>query len=853
AGKHSNRPILSLFIFLSVLLGLIATTTAWADDEIDIDSASWSNDRDRLTVRGDKAPDNSTVTIRYGDKEDNGAVIGTTQADGDGEWEFRASNLNPVPCDVAARANGVDDDDKEVRSAPNNCSNIGGAVPTPTPTPSPTPTPTPGPTPTPTPGPTPTPVPTPPPVDVPPPVSQVNNAGLLGRDQGSHVLLGANDLGMHCADQDDSIFSVLPPFNVLHAQVIQRGNTPQILSSADVSVVYSAASNPNDPVGAGSINSTSANFPVGGAGVPLIYKGNFWDVNPNTGNPQGFDTYAPLFFGLLSPAAVIQDRGLPAPETTLLTACLPAPLGSGAPDGSDCAFAQQDMPGFNDPYVANVPQDMHFDADTGFFADLLGGVNGVDGQPLGSVVSNVNWFRADGIPILPVDDSGRDNAYPLVRVQAIQNGSAVASTDVVLPVAAEADCQLCHADPIDCADPGLPPEIQTDQCNGIAISPSQVSNSTFAVETIDVAPGDTTEQKLLNAAKINILRLHDAKHGTTLDVTRNVVCAKCHYSPALDLAQVGPQSLGDTAQVGMISMSRAMHGHHGELEVNGQLVFPDMPPPDQRAPGEQQQVLEETCYQCHPGKRTQCLRGAMGGSGIVCQDCHGNMTQVGDDFTGNPNGRVPWASEPKCQSCHTGDALNLNRPADTIVAPDGIRLLQAYTRSEHIDNGGNASPIVATASRWAENETLYRLSGNDDGSGKGHGGIMCEGCHGSTHAIWPNANPNANDNVTADQLQGHTGTLMECDTCHTNVNNLSTDGSLDSMRGPHGMHVVGDTNFADGDHKDNINRNQCRACHGDNGQGTVLSRTADDRNLPDVGFVPKGTPITCTMCHSNEL
>ncbi len=452
----------------------------------------------------------------------------------------------------------------------------------------------------------------------PPPVGQEDNTALLGRDQGSHVVLGANDLGMHCADQDDSIFSVLPPFNVLHAQVIRRGGTPAILNGSQVQVTYSAASNPDDPVGPDSINSTSSNWPIGATTGQQVYKGNFWDINPATGNPQGFDTYEPLFFGLLSPAAVVPDLGLPAPETTLLTDCLPGPLGNGAPDGSDCAFEQQAMPGISDPYYANEPEPMHFDRDTGFFADLLGSANsipGVAGQPLGGVINNVNWFRADGIPILPVDDSGRGNAYPLVRVMARQGGVPVASTDVVLPVAAEADCQLCHADPVDCADPDLPQEIQSNACTGIAYTPAAISGATFTPSTIDTAPGGTIEQKLLNAAKINILRLHDAKHGTTLDATRNVVCASCHYSPALDLAQVGPQ--GD--QVGNISMSRAMHGHHGDLQVDGKLVFPDMPPPDMRSPGDQQDILMQTCYQCHPGKRTQCLRGAMGGAGIVCQ------------------------------------------------------------------------------------------------------------------------------------------------------------------------------------------------------------------------------------------
>ena len=69
------------------------------------------------------------------------------------------------------------------------------------------------------------------------------------------------------------------------------------------------------------------------------------------------------------------------------------------------------------------------------------------------------------------------------------------------------------------------------------------------------------------------------------------------------------------------------------------------------------------------------------------------------------------------------------------------------------------------------------------------------------------------------------------------------------------MHPVGDTEFADGGH-DNMAENNpdaCRACHGQNGQGTVLSRTATDRNLPDVGFVAKGTQIGCGLCHDNEL
>jgi len=183
--------------------------------------------------------------------------------------------------------------------------------------------------------------------------------------------------------------------------------------------------------------------------------------------------------------------------------------------------------------------------------------------------------------------------------------------------------------------------------------------------------------------------------------------------------------------------------------------------------------------------------------------------------------------------------------SDMIVAADGVRLLQAYTRSaasrEILNN------IQAPGSRFAENNVLYRLS-------KGHGGIMCKACHGATHAEWPNANPNANDNVAAVQLQGHSGTITECSVCHT-------PGSLgNTLGGPHGLHPVNDSRFTNGGHGDLAERNReaCRACHGPRGEGSVLSRAAADRvftNIEDVGTVrfAKGTAVRCDSCHDNPL
>jgi len=115
------------------------------------------------------------------------------------------------------------------------------------------------------------------------------------------------------------------------------------------------------------------------------------------------------------------------------------------------------------------------------------------------------------------------------------------------------------------------------------------------------------------------------------------------------------------------------------------------------------------CYNCHPGPQTQCLRDVMSQQyGLNCTNCHGTITTVAQ----NPN---PWLNEPKCSDagCH--------------------------------------------ASGYSPNLPLYRQS-------KGHGGVFCEGCHDSTHAIATSRE--SNDTIKFMQLQGQDGTLRKCTVCH---------------------------------------------------------------------------------------
>ena len=71
--------------------------------------------------------------------------------------------------------------------------------------------------------------------------------------------------------------------------------------------------------------------------------------------------------------------------------------------------------------------------------------------PFGYVAADVNWYEGAGVPFAAFDDNGRENAYPLVRVEARNAADATLSTvDTVLPISGEANCSNCHAEPDDC-------------------------------------------------------------------------------------------------------------------------------------------------------------------------------------------------------------------------------------------------------------------------------------------------------------------------------------------------------------------------------------------------------------------
>lgn len=517
---------------------------------------------------------------------------------------------------------------------------------------------------------------------------------------GPDQVIAWNDLGMHCGDPDYSVFSILPPFNTINAQIVRNGQF--VGGGGGLSFTYEAVVDTT-----GSINSTS------------IGKSNFWQH----------------VFGMFGVAL---------------------PL--------DVGLAGNAMPG-----VANTPQPMHLDP-------------------------TWSWFQGEGIPILPIDDAFQKNPYPMMRVTArSSSGQVIASTVTTVPNSQELNCSLCHS----------------------------TGTSPFARPS----GGWVYDADPLVDDRLNILRLHDEKEAqhplfveslavfgydpAGLEATarsgRAILCATCHSSNALP----------GTGYDGVSALTSAIHLRHAEVVDESLTALDDNPD-------------RSSCYQCHPGFDTQCLRGAMGTSigadgdfSMSCQSCHGDNATVGDPS------RVGWLEEPTCQQCHTGSATQNSGE---------IRYTSVFD--------GNGSPHVAASNLFATNDdvpadgfSLYRFSSS-------HGGLQCSACHGSPHAIYPTREPN--DNLQNTLLQGHAGTLMECSSCHSQLED-------DELIGPHGMHPTSQ-GWATDKHADHANHNlaSCASCHGADFRGSVLSRAKADRSYA-TEFGQKsfwsGFQVSCFACH----
>jgi mono/diheme cytochrome c family protein len=236
----------------------------------------------------------------------------------------------------------------------------------------------------------------------------------------------------------------------------------------------------------------------------------------------------------------------------------------------------------------------------------------------------------------------------------------------------------------------------------------------------------------------DVLAKHDRRHKTQLlpqaEAGKPVLCQSCHPDPLLNA----------TGKPELLNLPAAIHGFHAVYLSGYEGAQP--------------------CHTCHPtgpDSYTYCARGVHAAQGLTCVNCHGTLEDhaltllKGEKEAGKPKAeqlmrhvkprlvasvediepRTPWNDQPDCLGCHVD-----------FEAPQG-------------DN-------PSAFNQWVRGPAgLYRTRGDD-------AGLMCESCHGSTHAEYPATNafhPDL-DAIQPLQYQGHSGPIGSkgnCAVCHT--------------------------------------------------------------------------------------
>lgn len=788
-----------------------------------------------------------------------------------------------------------------------------------------------------------------------------------GVDSEEYVVLPYTPFSMEFHDLSYFGMPQMYPINWLNAVVLKKGSVggdkPGFMNTAgQIKLQLSAASNPYDPVGNDSINSTSQNYPLGTVLLSsAVQKSDWFDPCVYNGEKDRNGV-------LTVKGKPVQPFGYSTPFT--MASCIFGVVNQFKPDVANTWSAVDIKPDEGHPVYDS---DFWFDTTLGYYKRASGiAMPGIskpyvvnEPQPFNDFDSQRSVFEANGLAMFPTDDKGRHNPYPLMRVEAVSGGKAVASADAVVAISTEFNCADCHTKGKIAADQTIYDKLKQDVENSSAtVNPGLVKYKPklekipkfVTPEEVDAAHKND-RAVIEQAASINMAELHDFTYGFARafnnpvpwvgeeglfiidDYNKGIsatACGSyCHRSDPKVNQNWGPMTVG-ADQIGFGTAcpeyANSLHNTHGRMlgklnaDFTGSIERDDVSKSFKMADltkkldplhpllleAKDSGTPDASCLFCHQGKQDKYQRDVMTAAGVNCIDCHGDIAVVagGTAMASRAAGENPpdnngsksfehlvrhnyRDSLPSCASCHTGvgDEPVLRRSYDmttgtfknlaakterfaenlTPKLADGVLDDNSSKLVEVAQNGQSCPPGTfsdgLTPGKHVCERGLFKLSLDK------HGLMPCASCHGPAHAIWPNPDPYANDNVTAMQLQGHTGTVLECSACHTA--DAFKAGVVDGLRygtgilaGPHGMHPVNDPywqNSEGGFHKEWAKKpglegeDQCAACHGKDHKGTRLSKTPVDR-IFTTGKTKKfkkvtvkaGTQIGCDLCHRLE-
>ncbi len=237
-----------------------------------------------------------------------------------------------------------------------------------------------------------------------------------------------------------------------------------------------------------------------------------------------------------------------------------------------------------------------------------------------------------------------------------------------------------------------------------------------------------------DATSLDVLVAHDKNSGTDLvEKAKNgqpMLCQSCHADPVL----------GTKGNPELLSFPAALHGWHANFLTEREGM--------------------QACVACHPSRPdgpTQCFRSHHSDM-MDCTNCHGTMEDhalslLKKELESGKKGAARLMERLKPRTVATLEEIN-PRTA-WLNEPDCLNCHKDFEMGSTMDafNTWTAGP-----------EELYRMRHDQMGA------MMCEACHGSTHAVYPatkNKYGQNRDSIQPLQYQGNDRPIgNDCTVCH---------------------------------------------------------------------------------------
>ena len=539
------------------------------------------------------------------------------------------------------------------------------------------------------------------------------------------TILGWNNLGMHCMDSDYSVFTVLPPYNTIEAQLIVGGKL--VTNGTGYTVTYQALADPS-----GSINTTS------------IGKGNFYD-------------YTPFLYGPLAPDKGLANGVMPGPANirqTNVFQTLNEPVhgvftpvnwwhAEGIPiTPYDDAGNKNPYPlmrmiawnSMNQPIATNdvvLPVSDEMDCRVCHASGTQGAAKPAAG-----------WIW-DGLPerdyrlnILRLHDEHQFSQHGAVYAGALaaNNYNPAGLYRRVTADGKPVLCALCHAsEALQTAGyPGVPPLTTSVHSRHATVMDPELKitldNSANRAACYRCHPGSTT--RCLRGAMGSAI---------AADGSMDMQCQSCHGNMS---------AVGSTSRVGWIMEPNCQGCHTGNAITNsGQIRYTSVFETNGAVRVPTNRTFATTLNTPPTGGLNLSLyRFSVGHGGLQCSACHGSTHAEFPSLHANDNvrnialqGHVGVMSE--CTACHT------NSPSTVSGGPHGMH------------------PV---GSPWIE--------GHHEGLDKGPMPPRCATCHGADGSGTVLSRMQANRTLSAFGTKTlFRGAIIGCYTCHKGPGNTASN------------------------------------------------------------------------------